>query len=160
LNGLQQIHDVVIRRMERRDVSSVYAIDVLSFSLPWSERSYLFDLEQNPAASLWVAETMDGNGSLIVVGMLVMWRIIDEAHIGTLAVHPEFRRRGIGKKLLQVALDEAKTAGATYVYLEVRRSNLVAQSLYQAFGFKQVGIRPRYYQDNNEDALLMTLEDW
>jgi ribosomal-protein-alanine N-acetyltransferase len=156
----QPIGQVIIRRMERKDVSAVYAIDVLSFTLPWSERSYVYDLEKNTAARMWVAEVTDISGSTRVIGMLVMWLIVDEAHIGTLAVHPDFRRMGIGRQLVQIALDEARQAGAAYVYLEVRRSNLAAQSLYREFGFKQVGVRPRYYQDNNEDALLMTLEDW
>jgi len=156
----QRIEEVIIRRMERRDVHSVYAIDVQSFTLPWSERSYIYDLEQNPAARSWVAELPEDDREPKIIGMIVMWLIIDEAHIGTIAVHPEYRRRGIGRKLLQVALNEAKESGAEYVYLEVRRTNLAAQSLYQNLGFKQVGVRPRYYQDNNEDALLLTLEEW
>lgn len=150
---------VVIRRMERKDVSVVYAIDVLSFSLPWTERSYIYDLEQNPAARLWVAESIGEDGFSNVVGMLVLWIIVDEAHIGTLAVHPSSRRLGIGKKLMITAIAEVKESGVLFVLLEVRRSNTSAQSLYSALGFKVVGVRRHYYKDNNEDALLMTLED-
>ncbi len=150
--------DLLIRPMQLDDIAQVHAIDKLSFSLPWSERSFRFELTENESASAWVAETGLPDESRSVVGMIVIWLVVDEAHIGTIAVHPDFRGRGIGRRLLAASLLEMGKKGALQAFLEVRRSNLPAQALYRRFGFVVVGIRPRYYRDNNEDALLMTLK--
>jgi ribosomal-protein-alanine N-acetyltransferase len=91
--------------------------------------------------------------------MIVIWLILGEAHIATLAVHPDFRGRGTGSQLLEVALQEARNKGAREAMLEVRASNHVAQALYDGYGFEVVYRRSRYYRDNNEDALLMNLEN-
>ncbi len=149
---------VTIREMTQSDVPRVYEIDVASFSLPWPQRSYQFELEQNPASRLYVAEIEREEGGRLVVGMTVMWIIMDEAHIGTFAVDPAFRRQGIGRRLLAESLLQAYNCGVRRCYLEVRRSNRAAQALYSSFGFQQTSIRPHYYRDNNEDALLMTLD--
>ena len=145
------------RRMKLEDVEQVYAIDVLSFALPWSERSYRFELTENRNSRTWVAEALDGHGRAQVVGMIVVWVILDEAHVATIAILPEFRRMHIGQRLLALALEDAVQSGATQAYLEVRRTNLAAQNMYQRFGFIVNGVRPRYYLDNGEDALLMML---
>lgn len=147
-----------IRQMTQADIDAVYEIDVLSYSLPWSRRAYEHEIIPNPNARLWVACLTEENGKERLAGMIVTWLVVDEAHIGTIAVHPNLRRRGIAEALLRHALQDAARLGAVKVYLEVRRSNLAAQALYLKFGFKIVGVRPRYYKDNNEDALLMTLE--
>jgi ribosomal-protein-alanine N-acetyltransferase len=149
---------VKIRPMVLGDVEAVYAIDRLSFALPWTERSYRFEISENPNTSAWVAEATLPDGSQRVVGMIVTWLIIDEAHVGTIAIHPDYRQLGIGRRLLATCLLATAKKGALQSLLEVRRSNLSAQKLYERFGFKQVGVRPRYYRDNNEDALLLTLE--
>ena len=140
------------------DLRHVHAIDKLSFSMPWSERSYRFELTENRNSSLWVAELQPPAGDAMIVGLIVVWVILDEAHIATIAVHPDYRSRGIGRRLLAQGLLAAYQRGARLAYLEVRRSNLPAQTLYNTFGFTKVGERPRYYKDNNEDALLMTLD--
>jgi ribosomal-protein-alanine N-acetyltransferase len=145
--------------MRQEDVPVVHAIDAMSFQLPWPERSYRFELVENPNSELWVAEVQRAEGA-VVVGMIVLWVIIDEAHIGSLAVHPDYRRQGIAQALLVRSLQEAARRGATQATLEVRRSNLAAQALYHRFGFQVVGIRPRYYRDNHEDALLMTVANY
>lgn len=145
---------VVIRPMQPEDVDRVALIDRLSFPTPWPRRSYLFELRRNPHARLWVAEKPAAG----VVGMLVMWLLLTEAHIATLAVHPDHRRQGIGARLLAQALRLAQQEGARSAYLEVRVSNRAAQALYRRFGFRVTGRRPHYYQDTGEDALLMTLE--
>ena len=149
---------VTIRRMTVEDVPEVYALDVLSFSLPWTERTFLYEVKENANSRNWVVE---GNisGSLHLVAMLVMWIILDEAHIATLAVHPEFRRKGVARRLLETALNEVYDEGARRAFLEVRAGNLAALQMYNTLGFEVVGRRPRYYHDNNEDALLMTLEN-
>ena len=90
--------------------------------------------------------------------MIVVWMIMDESHIATLAVLPEFRRKGISQMLLKVALMESIRIGARLATLEVRASNRVAHALYRRFRFIVVGRRPRYYQDNQEDALIMTVD--
>ena len=156
--SLPKTCDVLVRQMTEDDIQSVMAIDQVSFSLPWSVRSYRFDLLENKAARLWVAETnVDGEGS-VVVGMVVLWVILDEAHIGTIAVHPSFRRQGIGRKMLERALGDAGIDGVSSAMLEVRRSNQAAQRMYSDMGFEIAGVRPHYYNDNGEDALLMTAE--
>lgn len=144
---------LIVRKMKIEDMPAAHQIDKSSFTLPWPERSLRFEVSDNPAARCWVAE-LDGR----VVGMLVLWMIIDEAHIATLATHPEFRRRGIAEQLLLTALDEAHTEGAQSALLEVRAGNNAAQTLYHKYGFEVVGRRERYYKDNNEDAVLMTLQ--
>lgn len=147
-----------IRRMTLEDVEIVHQIDVISFSLPWPERSFRYELTQNPASRMWVVEIDDDKGQKNVVGMLGMWLLVDEVHIGTIAIHPDHRRKGIARLLLSKALHEAYQEGARMVYLEVRIHNLAAQDLYKKFGFKVVGVRQRYYSDNHEDALMMNLD--
>ena len=145
---------VTIRRMKLEDVPTVHAIDTLSFSLPWPERSFKFEVAENPAARTWVAET-DGR----LAAMLVLWLVVDEAHIATIATHPEYRRQGIGEQLLIEALKAARAEGAQRAFLEVREGNSAAQALYLKYGFEVTGRRPNYYRDNGENALLMTLDN-
>jgi [ribosomal protein S18]-alanine N-acetyltransferase len=143
---------LTIRKMTLEDVPSVIDLDQKSFSLPWPERSFRFELTANPASRCWVAE-LDGK----IVGMIVVWLIMDEAHVATVATHPDFRRRGIGTKLLSHALRQIMEEGARSSFLEVRESNFSAQEMYRKFGYEASGRRPRYYKDNNEDAILMNL---
>jgi ribosomal-protein-alanine N-acetyltransferase len=144
--------------MIEADLPVVLEIDRLSFPIPWSERTYRFELRDNQAARLKVAEVFE-NGTMRVIGYVGFWFIVDEAHISTLAVHPHYRGQGIGEQLLQDALNDAVLKGALVATLEVRISNDVAVNLYRKFGFEVIGERPRYYRDNNEDALLMILND-
>lgn len=145
-----------IRRMQEYDLGQVYTVETLSFTSPWSLQSYRYELLQNSNAYIWVAEVVDALGNCKIVGMIVVWKILDDAHIGTIAVHPGFRRYGIAAKMLATALNIFVKMGVRTAMLEVRESNIAAQRLYQKFGFEIVGRRRRYYQDNNEDALLMT----
>lgn len=157
MDDTRQKLSIQFRPMAIEDVTRVHEIDTLSFSLPWTERSFRFELTENPNAVAWVAEKVSEAGQALVIGMLVIWVILDEAHVATIATHPDFRGAGIGRKLLANGLLEAYRRGARLAYLEVRRSNLAAQKMYHTFGFELVGERLRYYKDNNEDALLMTL---
>ena len=143
----------LIRKMTLEDVPAVIDLDQKSFSLPWPERSFRFELTANPASRCWVAE-LEGR----IVGMIVVWLIIDEAHVATLATHPDFRRQGIGTQLLSHALRDMIEEGARSSFLEVRESNTSAQDMYRKFGYQASGRRPRYYKDNNEDAILMNLD--
>ena len=144
--------------MELDDLEQVQEIDRLSFSTPWPPTSYRFEIRENPGSILWIAETINQSGEKKVIGMIVVWMIVDEAHVATIAVHPDHRGRGIGRRLLAIALKEAIGKGAVESTLEVRANNHVAQALYQEFGYKVTGRRPRYYQDNQEDAILMAVD--
>ncbi len=144
----------VIRQMRLDDVAKVVEIDRLSFSTPWSARSYRYEIERNPAAHLFV---VDHEGT--VLGYIGLWELADVGHISTLAVHPEHRRKGLAKQLIEAALRALAEREIGEVTLEVRESNTGAQDLYVGFGFKVVGRRRGYYRDNREDALIMTLED-
>ena len=142
-----------IRRMRLEDVPAVVELDKLSFSLPWPERSFRYELTDNPASRCWVVE-LDGK----IVAMLVAWLLVDEAHIATVATHPDHRQQGIAKKLLAHALRYMLNEGAVSSFLEVREGNVAAQEMYRQFGYKVSGRRKRYYKDNDEDAILMALE--
>lgn len=148
-----------LRPMLLEDIEQVQAIDRASFSTPWPTRAYHYELRNNPKSVLWVAEIDPFDGEKKIVGMTVVWLIIDEAHIATLAVHPEYRQLGIGSRLLAKSLASAIERGADQATLEVRASNEAAQALYKRFGFEVVGKRPRYYKDNAEDAILMTVHN-
>jgi ribosomal-protein-alanine N-acetyltransferase len=145
--------NVFIRRMTLEDLPVVVQLDQISFSLPWPERSFRFELTENLASRCWVAEVDER-----LVAMLVGWMLVDELHIATIATHPDFRRQGIGRKLLSHALVRAMEEGAQSSFLEVRESNLAAQEMYRQFGYEPTGRRRRYYKDNDEDAILMTLK--
>ena len=145
--------NLILRKMTVDDVSAVVDLDQKSFSLPWPERSFRFELTDNPAARCWVAE-LDGN----VVGMIVVWLIVDEAHVATIATHPNYRRQGIGKRLLAHALRHLIQDGERSSFLEVRESNIAAQEMYLKFGYEATGRRRHYYRDNDEDAILMNLD--
>lgn len=147
---------VTIRPMTIEDIDRVVEIDQLSFTLPWTRSSFRYEVAENKASRHWVAEVVL-DGKPIVVGMLVCWIILDEAHVGTIAVHPDFRGKKIGEKIFLQAFSELKREEIRIVYLEVRRSNEAALALYHRFGFIEDGVRKRYYKDNNEDAILMEL---
>lgn len=143
---------IQIRRMTLEDLPAVVALDQLSFTLPWPERSFRFELTDNPASRCWVAEE-EGK----ITGMIVAWLLVDEAHIATLATHPDHRRQGIARKLLTYALRYMSREGAVTSFLEVRESNTAAHKMYRSLGYEEVGRRKQYYKDTNEDAILMTL---
>ena len=147
---------VTIRKMTVEDVPEVVQIDRMSFSMPWPEHAFHYEVTDNRAARCFVAETEDKR----VAAMVVSWLIVDELHIATIATHPEFRRQGIGARILIAALKDASQAGVKRAFLEVRASNEAAQDMYRKFGFETSGRRPKYYKDNGEDAILMTLENF
>jgi len=145
--------DLTIRRARLADAKSIWEIERLSFTVPWSFWNFLSELG-NPNSHILVAGPSPPR-PWETWGYIIYWVVGGEMHIMNLAVHPQHRRRGIARALLKEALSRARTLGAEVAWLEVRPSNLAAQALYESFGFKKVGIRPRYYADNQEDALLM-----
>jgi ribosomal-protein-alanine N-acetyltransferase len=144
-----------IRRMTMADVQVVLEIDRLSFPIPWSENTYRYEIQENRSSHMTVVE-IPYHGKMRIIGYVGFWFIVDEAHISTIAVHPDFRELGMGELLLNCVLQEADELKARIITLEVRVSNQAAINLYKKYQFEVVGSRPRYYRDNNEDALLMT----
>jgi ribosomal-protein-alanine N-acetyltransferase len=142
-----------IRPMTIEDLPAVQLIERASFSTPWPVHAYRQELETNRLAAYLVATI---GGEIVAYGGI--WLMVDEAHVTTFAVHPRYRRRRIGERLLLALMDLALDRHAREATLEVRLSNLAARRLYEKYGFRPVGIRPRYYSDNQEDALIMTTE--
>jgi [ribosomal protein S18]-alanine N-acetyltransferase len=144
---------LMIEPMRLEDLDEVQRIEQASFTTPWPENAYRSELMTNRLASYLVGRI---DGRIVAYGG--MWLMVDEAHITTFAVHPGWRRRKVGERLLLAFLDLARDRRAREATLEVRLSNLAARRLYEKYGFRPVGLRPRYYSDNNEDALIMTTD--
>jgi ribosomal-protein-alanine N-acetyltransferase len=135
------------------DVPDVHRIERASFPVPWPDYAFRQELQTNRLAHYLVVRVLDET-----VAYGGFWMMVDEAHITTFAVLPQWRRHGVGGRLLLEVMRNARDLGARIATLEVRLSNAAARSLYQQFGFRPVGVRPRYYSDNGEDALMMTTE--
>jgi ribosomal-protein-alanine N-acetyltransferase len=163
----------IVEPMRLRDIEEVMEIERISFISPWSARAYRYELLDNDSSHYFVARQRwterSGSGLLArarrslgagirpaVLGYGGFWLRHGEAHISTIAVQPNWRRRGIGELLLVAMLDRATELGAERATLEVRVSNVTAQNLYYKYGFQQVGLRRHYYHDSNEDALSMS----
>ena len=144
---------VAVEPMGLDDLPAVQAIERAAFSAPWPANAYRTELETNKLAHYLVVRVGDE-----IAGFAGLWLMVDEAHVTTFAIDPAWRRNHLGERLLIALLDLALDRRATEATLEVRLSNLPARRLYEKYGFRPVGIRPRYYSDNNEDALIMTTE--
>ena len=142
---------VVVEPMRLGDVTAVHEIERLSFRTPWPAYAFEQELRGNRLARYVVARAGDR-----VVGFAGIWLMVDDAHVTTFGVHPDWRRQGIGRQLLLNVAELSVAIGARRMTLEVRPSNEAAMALYQAFGFEVAGRRPRYYTDDGEDALVMT----
>lgn len=142
--------DLIVRRAEERDVKGMAQLDLMCFAAPWSEVAFSQEITDNNLA-LYIAGELDG----VLVGYAGIWAIIDEGHITNVAVHPEHRRCGIAKALMEVLIKSCADEGIYKQTLEVRPSNTAAMQLYAGFGFKEAGRRKGYYEDNGEDALIM-----
>jgi len=142
--------ELKVRKMTLDDIDDVLEIENKSFLTPWTSQSFEREIRENMLAVYLVVE-MENN----ILGYGGMWMIIDEAHITNIAVHPNFRNRDIGSYLLKSMIEYAEKLGIYRMTLEVRKSNIPAQRLYKKFGFESCGIRPKYYMDTNEDAIIM-----
>jgi [ribosomal protein S18]-alanine N-acetyltransferase len=138
------------RLMNLNDIETVVDIERESFTAPWSEEAFRNELTQNLFAKYMIMELEDQ-----IVGYGGMWLIIDEAHVTNIAIREKYRGMGYGKLLLREMMKTAHWMGAERMTLEVRVSNERAQSLYRKMGFYPSGVRPAYYSDNLEDALIM-----
>lgn len=141
-----------VRPMRDSDLDVVIEIERASFSTPWSRTSFR-NLMARDDADLWVAEVESA-----VRAYAVVWYVAREAELGNLAVARRWRRRGLGRWLLDWALGSAAERGTERIFLEVRESNHEAQRLYKQRGFVQVGVRRRYYRAPSEDAWVMCRE--
>lgn len=166
----------IVGPMRWDDVPQVMVIERESFSLPWPERAYRYELSQNknshyvvlrprptPAPAGWrkrLKRSLRRGPRPPILGYGGFWMIAGEAHISTLAVTSIWRERGLGELLLWSMLKQITLMGAVEATLEVRVSNHAAQNLYLKYGFEKVGQRRRYYQDNGEDAWIMTVTDF
>ncbi|MGH2417217.1 MAG: ribosomal protein S18-alanine N-acetyltransferase [Candidatus Limnocylindria bacterium] len=144
----------VVDPMRPDDVAAVHDIERLSFRTPWPAYAFEQELKGNRLARYVVARAGD-----LIVGFAGIWMMVDEAHITTFGVHPDWRRQAIGRQLLLNLAEISIAIGARRMTLEVRESNEVAQALYAAFGFEVLGRRRAYYTDDGEDALVMTTPD-
>jgi ribosomal-protein-alanine N-acetyltransferase len=139
--------------MQTADLPRVVEIEKQCFGERWTINAFANELA-NTASSYFVAYQGD-----LIVGYAGYWLILEEAHITTIGVEPRFQRRGWGEELLLHLIGHAEKAGAKWLTLEVRASNVAAQKLYEKYGFTSLGKRKAYYQDNNEDALIMWTEN-
>jgi ribosomal-protein-alanine N-acetyltransferase len=146
---------IEIRDATDGDLVAILEIERLAFPTPWSLTSFRHELSL-PFSRLTVAAQPRParNG---VIGFLCRWLIEDECHVLNIAVHPDFRRSGVGSRLLTEAISEARTRGANFITLEVRRSNLAARHLYRKFRFEERRLR-RHYYGPGEDAIVMELQ--
>ncbi len=144
---------VAVERMKPEHVSSVQAIEQKTNPSPWSENTFRNEIANRDAEYFIIK---DGD---VIVGFAGYWKVIDEAHITTIAVEPDRQAAGLGRKLMESLLDHARQAGIACVTLEVRAGNRRAIALYEKLGFVACGVRKRYYADTKEDAVVMWLHD-
>ena len=146
---------VKIKPMHKEDVDKVISVEKSAYGEHhWSRESFLSELS-NDLARYYSA--FDENDELI--GYAGSWHILEEAHITNIAVSPNFRRKHVGETLLRAIIEDCYLDMVKYITLEVRVSNVGAIGLYEKYGFKSLGVRKGYYQDNNEDALIMWTEN-
>jgi ribosomal-protein-alanine N-acetyltransferase len=145
--------------MTLADVPAVGAMEILCFPAPWSPDTYRNELLHNGYGHYWVLAPGESKAAALppLLAYGGYWLMGDEVHIVTVATHPQYRRCGLSERLMLSMIQQCRTQGANLVTLEVRVSNTPAQQLYTKLGFVEVGLRRAYYQDNGEDALLMTL---
>lgn len=166
---------LTLRLMSLADVAQVASIEKQSFVVPWSPRTYAYEIGEsesshmvvlagpaalppNPSALMRLLRAVGytgGGATSTVLAYGGLWNLVDEAHISTIASHPAFRRRGYGEAVLAGMMRRALVLNVDFVALEVRVTNLGAQTLYRKYGFEVHGVKPKYYLDNHEDAFDM-----
>jgi len=159
----------IVAQMRLSDIDQVMEIEREAFAAPWPARAYRYEIAENnhstllvvrsmlesPRRPLWLLGRLTPAKQGPVLGYAGCWHLGDEMHISTIAVHVQWRGRGLGELLMLSLLEQGAARGARRATLEARVSNLVAQKLYRKLGFDIVGRQERYYADNNEDAVIM-----
>ncbi|MHB8158744.1 MAG: ribosomal protein S18-alanine N-acetyltransferase [Desulfocucumaceae bacterium] len=139
--------------MQLEHLEEVLEIEHKCFPTPWTSRAFRFEVTENDFA-LYLVALINGR----VMGYGGMWLVLDEAHITNVAVHPQYRSCGNGRALMVELLTRAAVLGAIKMTLEVRVTNKTARNLYKSLGFIDMGIRRKYYSDNDEDGIIMCLD--
>lgn len=143
-----------IRRMKEDDLPAVRTIEALSFSNPWSDSTFLGEIQNTPVSFPLVVVRKPSDK---VIGYIIYWHIREDVQVNNIAVHPDFRGKGIGEALMRHVIEKVRRNGATFMTLEVRLSNAAAVTLYKKLGFDILGTRKNYYTNPDEDAYLMGL---
>ncbi len=142
-----------VRIAKSSDLDDIYELDVQTFAMPWSKEALSYDILENDSAFVIVAE-YEGE----FAGYADIWTVLDEADLNSIAVRVDFRRKGIGDAIMLAMIEMLSTSGVATINLEVRVSNMPAIKLYKKYGFNECGVRPGYYLDNGDDALIMKRE--
>ncbi len=150
-------HPFLIRQMTHEDMPAVIALEKAAFRNPWSPELLRRELDHDWSTILLVEEPQPAGGRLLL-GLAIFWIVQDEVHVLNVAVAPEHRRRGVGRVLMDEVLARGQYRHCVLATLEVRQSNEAAIGLYKSLGFRSVGVRPNYYVDEKEDALVMVLD--
>ena len=153
--SIVDVFEIFISRMTANDIDDVAEIEAEAYGEHHWSKSSFYDEMNNNLAKYYVARTSEGK----LVAYAGTWHVIDEAHITTIAVKKDYTRKHIGEALINRILEDCYKEGMKYLTLEVRVSNEAAISLYKKYGFSSLGSRKGYYQDNNEDALVMWTEN-
>ena len=152
---MTELFTIKIKPMTQMDLDNVISIEAASYGdHHWSKESFFNELS-NELARYYCAFDASGN----LMGYAGTWQILEEAHITNIAVSPDYRRKKVGEALLTTIINDCRNNGIKYITLEVRVSNTSAINLYEKYGFKSLGTRKGYYQNNNEDALIMWTEN-
>ena len=155
------VADVSLRAMRPADLDDVMRVEQLAHPHPWSADLMRRELDHDWSRVVLAVERAGLAGAQAserVVGYIVFWLVHDEVHVLNVATDPVVRRRGVGRRLMREAEEDGRRRAARLATLEVRRSNAPAIELYRSLGYRQVGVRPRYYQEDGEDALVMVKE--
>ncbi|BDR68182.1 ribosomal-protein-alanine acetyltransferase [Clostridium tetani] len=151
---MNNLNDILLCKAIKEHIEEIFNINKLSFLAPWSIQSIEKEILSNPHA-LYIVAIKDNK----ILGYGGLWIILDEGHVTNIAIHPNYRQLGIASLVLSTLIKESKNRGVNSITLEVRKSNSVAQNLYQKFGFVEEGCRKHYYSDNLEDAIIMWKHD-
>jgi [ribosomal protein S18]-alanine N-acetyltransferase len=153
---ITQMEDLEVGPMTEDDLDEVMQIERVSFNVPWSLGMFKQDLVF-PLARCLAAKRAEG-GTKRLAGYVLCWFVADEVHVTNIAVRKDLRKQGVATRLLEAALSQARRDRMRYCTLEVRVSNEAAKGFYRKLGFEAKGIRPKYYSDNSEDAMIMWLD--
>ncbi|MCX5807429.1 MAG: ribosomal protein S18-alanine N-acetyltransferase [Proteobacteria bacterium] len=143
--------ELMIGKMKDSDIKNVLDIEKRSFITPWTKKM-LYETLSSPISASFVIETND-----LLLGYIMLYYVLDEAHILNLAINPDYRGRGYASQLIRHIIEYCAKKGISDFFLEVRDGNIKAINLYKMFGFKVIGKRKKYYTDTHEDALVMQL---
>ena len=145
-----------LRKMTLADLPAVMVIEQQAFTNPWTTEMVKKELTQEWSTVLLVEESTAAGWELRAFA--IFWLVADEVHVLNVATDQAMRRRGFGRQVMDAVLAQGRAQKCRVAHLEVRRSNVAAQALYSSFGFRAVGLRPAYYQDDKEDAVVMVLD--